>query len=237
MIGQLDQPTRVLIVEDDPSISAMLRRGLSFEGYQVRLARTGGEALESVRDESPDVVILDLMLPGLDGIEVCRRLRAAGEIMPVLMLTARDEIDDRVIGLDAGADDYLGKPFAFPELLARLRALLRRRDRPADEPLGEQHRYGDLLLDTSTRYAWRGDRRIELTTREFDLLLFFMQHPNQVLPRDLIMERVWGFDFPGESNVLEVYVSNLRRRLEAEGEPRLLQTVRGAGYALRSDGE
>jgi two-component system response regulator MprA len=186
----------------------------------------------------PDIVILDIMIPGVDGLEVCRRIRAAGEDVPILMLTARDEVADRVAGLDAGADDYLVKPFAFEELLARVRALLRRRARQEEErerAPAEALRFEDLLLDPSTRYAWRGERRIELTTREFDLLLLFLRHPNQVLPRDTIMERVWGYDFPGESNVLEVYISNLRRRLEANGETRLLQTVRGAGYVLRAD--
>jgi len=178
------------------------------------------------------------MIPGIDGLEVCRRLRAAGEDVPILMLTARDEVADRVAGLDAGADDYLVKPFAFEELVARIRALLRRRDRREEESLslnGEILSYDDLSLDTTTRFAHRGERRIELTTREFDLLMLFLRHPNQVLPRDVIMERVWGYDFPGESNVLEVYVKNLRRLLEADGERRLLQTVRGAGYVLRHD--
>ena len=211
----------------------MLRRGLSFEGYSVALVTTGTEALDAIRDGMPDLIVLDVMLPGMNGIEVCRRIRSAGEDVPILMLTARDEITDRVAGLDAGADDYLIKPFAFEELIARLRALLRRSDQYAEESPETTYSFDDLTLDTSTRFAYRGERRIELTTREFDLLLLFMQHPNQVLPRDTIMERVWGDDFPGESNVLEVYMSNLRRNLEAGGEPRLLQTIRGAGYTLR----
>jgi two-component system response regulator MprA len=233
-----DAPANILVVEDDRSISTVLRRGLTFEGYRVEVADTGVQALDIARLRMPDIVILDIMIPGVDGLEVCRRIRAAGEDVPILMLTARDEVADRVAGLDAGADDYLVKPFAFEELLARVRALLRRRARQDEERergSTEVLRFGDLTLDPSTRYAWRGERRIELTTREFDLLLLFLRHPNQVLPRDTIMERVWGYDFPGESNVLEVYISNLRRRLEANGETRLLQTVRGAGYVLRAD--
>jgi two-component system, OmpR family, response regulator MprA len=234
MSGDSTTNQTVLVVEDDHAISSMLRRGLTFEGYNVSVAHSGTDALEYARVQTPDLIVLDIMLPGVDGVEVCRRLRAAGDEVPILMLTARDEVSDRVAGLDAGADDYLVKPFAFPELLARLRALLRRQERRPDDQLGETLTFEDLTLDTSTRYAHRGDRRIELTTREFDLLYLFMKHPNQVLPRDIIMERVWGYDFPGESNVLEVYISNLRRHLEAGDEPRLLATVRGAGYALRS---
>jgi two-component system, OmpR family, response regulator MprA len=226
-------PANILVVEDDAAIASMLRRGLSFEGYTVQMVGSGPDALGALRQDTPDLIVLDVMLPGMDGIEVCRRVRAAGLDVPVLMLTARDEVTDRVAGLDAGADDYLVKPFAFEELVARLRALLRRTDgRPADSS-GSTLQFDDLVLDTGTRFAHRGERMIELTTREFDLLQLFMRNPNQVLGRDLIMERVWGDDFPGESNVLEVYISTLRRRLEAQGEPRLLQTIRGAGYALR----
>ena len=229
---------QVLVIEDELQMRAMLTDNLAFEGYRVSLAESGGQALDLARDHMPDLVVLDIMIPGIDGLEVCRRLRAAGEDVPILMLTARDEVADRVAGLDAGADDYLVKPFAFEELVARIRALLRRRDRREEESLslnGEILSYDDLSLDTTTRFAHRGERRIELTTREFDLLMLFLRHPNQVLPRDVIMERVWGYDFPGESNVLEVYVKNLRRLLEADGERRLLQTVRGAGYVLRHD--
>lgn len=232
------EQAQVLIVEDDRAIASAVRRGLAFEGYRVTVAESGGQALDLARDHMPDLVVLDIMIPGIDGLEVCRRLRAAGEDVPILMLTARDEVADRVAGLDAGADDYLVKPFAFEELVARIRALLRRRDRREEESRslnGEILRYDDLSLDTTTRFAHRAERRIELTTREFDLLMLFLRHPNQVLPRDIIMERVWGYDFPGESNVLEVYVKNLRRLLEAAGERRLLQTVRGAGYVLRGD--
>jgi two-component system response regulator MprA len=236
MTANLEPQALVLIVEDDRSISAMLRRGLTFEGYQVVIAENGPQGLERARAVEPDLIVLDVMLPGMNGFDVCHRLRSEGVAVPIIMLTARDDVSDRVTGLDVGADDYLVKPFAFPELLARLRALLRRRDgRPAGEPEPDSLAYADLTLDTRTRFAFRGERQIELTTREYDLLHLFLQHPNQVLTRDQIMERVWGFDFPGESNVLEVYVSNLRRHLEADGESRLLQTVRGAGYALRSN--
>lgn len=227
---------KILVVEDDPAISSMLRRGLRLEGYEVEVQGTGGGAIEAFFEDEPSLVVLDIMLPGTSGIEVCKTLRKAGSDVPILMLTARDEIEDRVTGLDAGADDYLVKPFAFPELLARIRALLRRQERlsPPDQA-GEVLTVGDLRLDTGSRFAYRGDRKIELTTREFDLLHLFMRNPNQVLSRDTIMDRVWGYDFPGESNVLEVYISNLRRHLEAGGEPRVLVTVRGAGYALRHD--
>ena len=226
----------ILVVEDERSIAAVLRRGLSYEGYRVTVAENGARALEVARDDRPDLVVLDIMLPGgIDGLEVCRRLRAAGDDFPILMLTARDEVADRVAGLDVGADDYMVKPFAFEELLARVRALLRRQARRGEDTASEGVlRFADLTLDTTSRFAYRGERRIDLTTREYELLLLFMRHPNQVLTRDVIMERVWGYDFPGESNVLEVYISNLRRHLEAGGEPRLLQTVRGAGYALRT---
>ncbi|MGA7669468.1 MAG: response regulator transcription factor [Nitrolancea sp.] len=226
--------SHILVVEDERAIASFLRRGLSYEGYRVTVADSGRQALESARDDAPNLVILDVMLPdGLDGIEVCRRLRSAGDEFPILMLTARDEVADRVAGLDAGADDYLVKPFAFEELLARVRALLRRQDRRDETSEETVYHFVDLTLDTSSRFAYRGERRIDLTTREYELLLLFIRHPNQVLTRDLIMERIWGYDFPGESNVLEVYISNLRRQLEAGAESRLLQTVRGAGYALR----
>lgn len=228
-------PQHVLVVEDERAIASFLRRGLSYEGYRVTVAENGQRALDAARDDPPDLVVLDIMLPGgIDGLDVCRRLRTAGDGFPIMMLTARDEVADRVAGLDAGADDYLVKPFAFEELLARVRALLRRQERRAqDTTEDEVFHFADLTLDTNSRFAFRGERRIELTTREYELLLLFMRHPNQVMTRDVIMERIWGYDFPGESNVLEVYISNLRRHLEAGDEPRLLQTVRGAGYALR----
>jgi two-component system, OmpR family, response regulator MprA len=232
-----ESAANILIVEDERSIASFLRRGLVFEGYDVRVTDSGAEALSIARDTQVDLIVLDIMLPGeVDGIAVCRRIRDAGDQVPILMLTARDEVADRVQGLDAGADDYMVKPFAFEELLARLRALLRRKESRADareEDAADSYQFSDLILDTTTRFAYRGDRQIELTAREFDLLLLFLRHPQQVMTRELIMERIWGDDFPGESNVLEVTISNLRRRLESEGEPRLLQTVRGVGYALR----
>lgn len=222
----------VLIVEDEPKIADFLRRGLTFEGYQVRVAYTGEEALAMVRETPPDLVVLDIMLPGIDGMEVCRRLRKNHPDLPILMLTARDAIPDRVAGLDAGADDYLVKPFAFDELLARLRALLRRARSP--EP-GEVLRFADLTMNTTTREVWRGERPIDLTAREFDILELFLRHPRQVLTRDLLYERIWGYDYGGESNIIEVYIRYLRAKLEAAGEPRLLHTVRGVGYVLREE--
>jgi len=231
--------TRILLVEDEPSISGFVRRGLMFEGYQVEIAEDGRKALEAMRDRPPSLLVLDLMLPGISGIEIARRVRAVeaesgGERLPILMLTARDAVPDRVAGLEAGADDYLVKPFDFDELLARIRALLRRA-RPADSRRGgEVLRFADVTLDTASRIVTRGERTIELTPREFDLLAMFLHHPNQVLTRSTLMQRVWGEDFYGESNVLEVFVGNVRRALEAEGEPRLIQTVRGVGYVLRA---
>lgn len=221
---------RILVVEDDHGIADTLRRGLIFEGYQVTVATDGQEALTSARDQMPDLVVLDWMLPGLDGLEVCKRLRAASDV-PILMLTAKDSIPERVEGLDAGADDYLVKPFAFDELLARIRALLRRVGPSQAEVL----RFADLELDTGTRQARRGDKVIEFTAKEYELLELFMSNPRNVLTRDLIYDRIWGYDFGGESNIIEVYVRYLRRKLEADGLPRLIQTVRGVGYVLRAD--
>jgi len=222
----------ILIIEDDPKIADFLHRGLLYEGYQVAVAEDGQEGLVSARDHPPDLVILDWMLPGsLDGLEVCRRLRSASEI-PILMLTAKDSVADRVAGLDAGADDYLVKPFAFEELLARLRALSRRRKTAAET---ENLDFADVTMNTSSREVWRGDRRIELTAKEYDLLELFLRNPRQVLTRDLIYDRVWGYDFGGESNIIEVYVRYLRGKLEAGGETRLIQTVRGVGYVLREE--
>jgi two-component system, OmpR family, response regulator MprA len=222
---------QVLIVEDDRSTSAMLRRNLAYEGFAVDVADSGPAALEHLQDRQPDLIVLDVMLPGFDGFEVLRRLRTAGDRTPVLMLTARDALDDRVAGLEGGADDYLVKPFAFRELLARIHVLLRRQRAEEAEP--ESLRFGDLALDTGSRLARRADRAIELSTTEYELLAFFMRNPNQVLPRSRLIERVWGYDFNGESNVLEVYVGYLRRKLEEQGESRLIQTVRGTGYVLR----
>ncbi|HLZ70452.1 MAG TPA: response regulator transcription factor [Dehalococcoidia bacterium] len=224
------QRPAILVIDDDAKIVSLLRRALSYEGYSVRTALTATAGLSGARDEPPDLVVLDLMLPDLDGYEVCRRLRAAGET-PILMLTARDEIDDRVRGLDEGADDYLVKPFALQELLARVRVLLRRAQANA-EP--RQYKFEDLILDTATREAARGERTIALSTKEYQLLSLFMRHPRQVLTRDVIMDQVWGYDYSGESNVLEVYVGYLRQKLEAAGEPRLIHTMRGAGYVLKT---
>jgi two-component system response regulator MprA len=222
---------KILVIEDDEGIAGTLFRGLTFEGYKVVTAADGPGGLAIARDDPPDVVILDWMLPGLDGLEVCKRLRAAGTT-PILMLTAKDAVADRVHGLDAGADDYLVKPFAFDELLARVRALLRRA-RPAEN--NEVLKFADLVLDTSAREVRRGTHKIELTAKEFDLLELFMRHPRQVLTRDMIYDRIWNYDFGGESNIIEVYIRYLRQKTEAGGGARLLQTVRGIGYVLRED--
>lgn len=219
----------ILLVDDDKRITETLRRALAYEGYGVDVALRGDEALGKTIEHPPDLIILDLMLPGMNGLEVCRRLRAAGNQAPILMVTAKDAIADRVKGLDTGADDYLVKPIQLDELLAHVRALLRRRNPEQTETL----RFADLELDTGTRVAHRGGRAIELSTTEYELLALFLRRPRQVLTRDIIMERVWGYDFEGESNVLEVYVGYLRAKLEAAGEPRLLHTMRGAGYVLR----
>ena len=219
---------RILVVDDDPEIVSFLKRGLIYEGYTVDTASNGTEALAKARESEPELVILDIMMPGIDGIEVCKRFRQASTV-PILMLTAKGTVADRVVGLDSGADDYLVKPFAFDELLARMRALLRRRQ-PRDREL---LRFNDLSLDTAAREVKRGDEIIELTSQEFELLELFMRHPRQVLNRDVIYEKVWGYDFGGESNVIEVYVRYLRSKLEASGKPRLIHTIRGVGYVLR----
>ena len=220
---------RLLVVDDEPSVREALERALSLEGYRVELAADGAEALRAVDAEAPDAVVLDVLMPNVDGLAVCRRLRAGGSRVPVLMLTARDAVGDRVAGLDAGADDYLVKPFALEELLARIRALLRR----ADDGGGGVLRFSDLQLDPATREVRRGLRAIDLTRTEFHLLEIFLRNPRQVLTRSLIFDRVWGYDFGPTSNSLDVYVGYLRRKTEAGGEPRLIQTVRGVGYALR----
>lgn len=224
-------PEDILIIEDDAQIAEFLRRGLAYEGYRVRLARDGSQGLAEARKEEPDLVILDLMLPGMDGLEVCRRLRG-GSDLPILILTARGTVADRVEGLEEGADDYLVKPFAFEELLARIRAILRRRA-PRE---GQVLTYADLVLALAMRQVRRGEREVELTAREFDLLEYLLRHREQVLTPEQIFSAVWGYDFLGESNIVAVYVRYLRSKLEAGGEPRLIQTVRGVGYALREGG-
>jgi len=220
---------RLLVVDDDPAVSGALSRALRLEGYEVGLAPDGPQALEAIAVRPPDAVILDIGLPTIDGLDVCRRLRAADDDTPVLMLTARDAINDRVQGLDAGADDYLVKPFALAELLARLRALLRRRPEDAGDVLS----FADLSLDPATREAHRGPRAFTLTRIEFDLLELLLRHPRQVLTRELILDRVWGYTFDSGTNSLAVYVGYLRRKTEAGGEPRLIHTARGVGYVLR----
>ncbi|NTU84843.1 MAG: response regulator transcription factor [Chloroflexales bacterium] len=222
---------RILVIEDEQEIANYLRRGLLLEGFQVTVAGDGPAGLAAARETPHDLVILDLMLPGIDGLEVARRLRAASDI-PIIILTARDAVADRVLGLENGADDYLVKPFAFEELLARIRVQLRRRQ------AGQQSdilRFGALTLDTAARELRVGERRVELTAKEYELLELFMRHPNQVLTREVIYDRVWGYDFGGESNIIEVYVRYLRQKLEASGDPRVIQTVRGAGYILREE--
>ena len=224
--------TRVLIVDDEPAVRAALDRALRLEGYEVQLAADGVEALDRIAETRQDAVVLDVAMPGIDGLAVCRRMRDAGDRTPVLMLTARDAVDDRVAGLDAGADDYLVKPFALKELKARLRALLRRAEPPAGDD-GQVLRFADLSLDRGAWEARRGNRVLELSRTEFQLLSMFLEHPRQVLTRSQIFERVWGYDFGSSSNSLGVYMGYLRRKTEEGGEPRLLHTVRGVGYVLR----
>ncbi len=219
---------KILIIEDDEGILRFLRRGMSFEGYQVETAKDGQEGLTKTREWHPDLIVLDWMLPGMDGLEVCRRLRASGPI-PILMLTAKDMVQDRVQGLDAGADDYMVKPFELDELLARIRALLRR-TQPERIPVLT---FSDLTLDTASRQAIRSGREIRLTAKEYDLLELFMRHPRQVLTREMIFDRVWGYDFGGESNVLDVYIRYLRQKLVVGEDAQLIHTVRGVGYVLR----
>jgi two-component system, OmpR family, response regulator MprA len=226
---------RILVVDDDRAVRESLRRSLQFNGYQVELAADGQQALDWRASQRPDAMVLDVMMPRVDGLEVARRLRSAGDDLPILALTARDAVSDRVAGLDAGADDYLPKPFALEELLARLRALLRR---AAPGALGhdgapEALRFADLELDPGTREVCRGQRRISLTRTEFALLELLMSHPKQVLTRGRLLEDVWGYDFPTSGNALEVYIGYLRRKTEADGESRLIHTVRGVGYVLR----
>lgn len=220
--------TRILVVEDEDRIRDFIDRGLTFEGYRVDAAPDGQTGLEMAHENPPDLVLLDIMLPGIDGLEVCRRLRATSDV-PILMLTAKETIEDRVTGLDAGADDYLVKPFAFDELMARVRALLRR-----TQPVKPQiYRFANLELDTGTRQGKRDGRIFDLTAKEYELLELFMRHPRQVLTRDTIFDHVWDYDFGGESNIIEVYVRYLRQKTEADGQSRLIHTVRGIGYVLR----
>jgi two-component system response regulator MprA len=221
---------RILVVDDERAVRESLRRALTLEGYEVDLAADGEEALEQVRLAEPDALVLDVLMPGIDGLEVSRRLRRTGSRVPILMLTARDAVENRVEGLDAGADDYLTKPFALEELLARVRALLRRTTGG-----GEVLRFADLELDPSTRQVTRAGELIELTRTEFALLELFLLNPRQVLTRSVIFERVWGYDFGYASNSLDVYIGYLRRKTEADDRPRLIQTVRGVGYALREE--
>jgi len=224
---------KILVVDDERAVRESLRRALQLEGYEIELAVDGREALSVLAEEEPqpDAVILDVLMPGVDGLEVCRRLRGAGNRVPVLMLTARDEVENRVAGLDAGADDYVTKPFALEELLARVRALLRRTTN--GDGTGEVLTFADLEVDLGTREVKRAGRTIELTRTEFALLELFLRNPRQVLTRSIIFERDWGDDFRFASNSLDVYIGYLRRKTEAGGEPRLIQTVRGVGYALR----
>jgi two-component system, OmpR family, response regulator MprA len=221
---------RILIIEDDTAILKVLQRGLAYEGYAVDVATDGRSGLNLAHDHHPDLVILDWMLPGMDGLEVCRRLRLQGGL-PILMLTAKDTIQDRVQGLDAGADDYIVKPFNLDELTARIRALFRRTQKERNQV----YQFADLTMDSDSRQVTRGKRLVPLTAKEFELLELFLRHPRQVLTREVIFDRVWGYDFGGESNVLEVYIRYLRQKLEAENEPRLIHTVRSVGYVLREN--
>ena len=222
---------KILVVDDDQAVRESLRRSLTFNGYSVELAGDGVEAVEQIDSNRPDAVILDVMMPRRDGLEVCRILRSRGDDLPVLMLTARDAVSERVAGLDAGADDYLPKPFALEELLARLRALLRRR--ATEDEVDEVLAFENLRMDLATREVTRGERRIQLTRTEFSLLELLMHHPRRVLTRSHILEDVWGYDFPTSGNALEVYIGYLRRKTEGDGETRLIHTVRGVGYVLR----
>ncbi len=223
--------THILIVEDEAEIAGFLRRGLTLEGFTAEIATDGNAALVAARERPPDLVILDLMLPGLNGLEVARRIRSASEV-PIIMLTARDAVPDRVAGLEAGADDYLVKPFAFEELVARVRVQLRRRQRDENPVV---LRYANLTMDTAGHTTAIGKRRVDLTAKEYELLELFLHNPQQVLTREVIYDRVWGYDFGGESNIIEVYVRYLRQKLEQNGEARLIHTVRGVGYILREE--
>lgn len=226
---------KIVVIDDDDKITSMLRRSLVFEGYTVQVASNGQEGLRHILEFDPDLIVLDVMMPQVDGWEVCRRVREAGAETPILMLTAKDEVSDRVKGLDLGADDYLVKPFALEELLARVRVLLRRRSDRGQQTSSNRIGYEDIVMDFDTREVFRAGKLVELTTKEFDLLHLFLQNPKRVLSRDLIMEKIWGYDYSGESNVLEVYIALLRQKTEEHGGKRLIQTVRGAGYVLRGE--
>ncbi|MEU1041588.1 response regulator transcription factor [Streptomyces sp. NPDC005551] len=233
------EPQRILIVDDEPAVREALQRSLAFEGYGTEVAVDGADALEKATAYQPDLVVLDIQMPRMDGLTAARRMRGAGTTTPILMLTARDTVGDRVTGLDAGADDYLVKPFELDELFARIRALLRRSSYAATAlgaPGDDALTFGDLRMDLTTREVTRGGRQVELTRTEFTLLEMFLAHPRQVLTREQILKAVWGFDFEPSSNSLDVYVMYLRRKTEAGGEPRLVHTVRGVGYVLRSGG-
>ncbi|NJL00327.1 MAG: response regulator transcription factor [Spirulinaceae cyanobacterium RM2_2_10] len=219
----------ILVIEDEVKLAQFIELELKYEGYEVTVANDGLAGLTAAREGSPDLIVLDWMMPGISGVEICRRLRDTGDKVPIILLTAKDEVSDRVAGLDSGADDYMVKPFSVEELLARVRASLRR----SQEQDSESLQFGDLKLNRSSREVYRGQRAIELTAKEFDLLEYLIAHPKQVLTRDQILDRVWGYDFMGDSNIIEVYVRYLRLKLEAEGESRLIQTVRGVGYVLR----
>ncbi|MCC8479432.1 DNA-binding response regulator [Streptomyces sp. CS149] len=237
-----DDPQRILIVDDEPAVREALRRSLAFEGYGTQVAVDGYDALSMAEAYAPDLIVLDIQMPRMDGLTAARRIRATGSTTPILMLTARDTVGDRVTGLDAGADDYLVKPFELDELFARIRALLRRSSYAsaaaagAEAPDDDVLSFADLRMDLATREVTRGERRVELTRTEFTLLEMFLSHPRQVLTREQILKAVWGFDFEPSSNSLDVYVMYLRRKTEAGGEPRLVHTVRGVGYALRTGG-
>ncbi|MFJ6611573.1 response regulator transcription factor [Streptomyces sp. NPDC091289] len=236
-----DDPQRILIVDDEPAVREALQRSLAFEGYGTQVAVDGYDALAMTEAYAPDLIVLDIQMPRMDGLTAARRIRGTGSTTPILMLTARDTVGDRVTGLDAGADDYLVKPFELDELFARIRALLRRSSYAAsaagaDAPDDDVLSFADLRMDLATREVTRGERRVELTRTEFTLLEMFLSHPRQVLTREQILKAVWGFDFEPSSNSLDVYVMYLRRKTEAGGEPRLVHTVRGVGYALRTGG-
>ncbi|MFE3719000.1 response regulator transcription factor [Streptomyces cyaneofuscatus] len=236
-----DDPQRILIVDDEPAVREALQRSLAFEGYGTQVAIDGYDALAMAEAYAPDLIVLDIQMPRMDGLTAARRIRATGSTTPILMLTARDTVGDRVTGLDAGADDYLVKPFELDELFARIRALLRRSSYAAsaagaEAPDDDVLSFADLRMDLATREVTRGERRVELTRTEFTLLEMFLSHPRQVLTREQILKAVWGFDFEPSSNSLDVYVMYLRRKTEAGGEPRLVHTVRGVGYALRTGG-